>query len=189
MRPKGVNDLQVMWAVRDIPSFLITFDQKSILLLFLSVIGNREYCDYSLPELCEIFSIKRTRLKSIINFLDKRFLIIERSRLKGRSNTNQYRLDYRAILYCGNRSHADLLKNKQSSGDLFIEEIGRNLNVNGSESDLSIYKEIEDIHIKQERDLVDQKQSIEPSKGRATQVSEVADKAIKEMRKTLGYRH
>jgi hypothetical protein len=99
MRPKNVNDLQILWAIRDIPADLITFEERSILNLLLSIIGNNEYCYYSLDELVEKFGASYSTFKRLLKSLtSKKFIQTIRPEKQGRGQNNHYILNYEVIL-------------------------------------------------------------------------------------------
>ena len=156
MRPKDVSDLDVMWAIRDIPAFLIDLKQKGILYTLLAIIGNKEYCCYSQPEFAEILGTSVKTLKREIAHLETNFLRVDRS--IGRTFRNKYYLEYDLILFCGNRVNLTLLKNKQVKLTSFKEEIRSTWPTGEVNLTLPYKISNKDIHIKQERE-----ESLSPS--------------------------
>jgi AraC-like DNA-binding protein len=98
-RPKGINDLQVLWAIRDISSDLITFEERGLLWALLSIIGNRESTWYSIDQLSKLLGCSSRFLQYKFKSLEKLNLIqVKRPSCNGRGYANEYSLNYYEIL-------------------------------------------------------------------------------------------
>lgn len=104
MRPAGINDLQVSWAIRDIPSSILEFKYKGLLWGLLSIIGNNESCYYSQSQLVKILGIgERTLQDHLYHLRDKKFISITAPDRKGRGYANEYLLNYSLIMEFSNK--------------------------------------------------------------------------------------
>jgi hypothetical protein len=116
MRPQGVNDLQVLWAIRDIPTSLITFEQRSLLYYFLSVLGNYEKCYYSISQLAKNTGMSKRWLTYRLKELEEsKFLNINRPCNQGRGMANEYTLNYSLILQFLNKGAQNAIKDAKSA--------------------------------------------------------------------------
>lgn len=128
MRPKGVNDLLVLWAIRDIPSAILTLPEKGILFLFSAIIGNKKHCDFSFSQLIEIMGASERGLRDYFKILEKKkFLLVKRSGTLGRGKTNKYQLNYGLILSFSNEANSALLaKINEANSAVLEDEIRQN---------------------------------------------------------------
>ncbi|MHB9161375.1 MAG: hypothetical protein ACYC6W_10920 [Nitrosotalea sp.] len=99
MRPKDVNDLQIMWAIRDIPATILNLNQKALLFILATLIGNNEDCWYKSKNLCEKLGVSRHTLHRLLSHLEKQNLIfIDRPDHYTHNINNRYRLNYEQLL-------------------------------------------------------------------------------------------
>lgn len=101
IRPEGYSDLDIIWAIRDIPSDILCIKLKSILYTFVAIIGNstNEYYYKSLDDLGAIIGISGRRLQPLLHTLEELdFLKIKRPKKYLKGLTNEYKLNYLAIL-------------------------------------------------------------------------------------------
>lgn len=99
MRPKGYSDLNILWAIRDLPSDLISWNERSVLWFLLSIIGNNESCIRTINQLSDKCGLSRSSLIRHLNSLVKsKFIQIYRPRNQGRGQANEYFLNYETIL-------------------------------------------------------------------------------------------
>lgn len=101
MLPKGITQLKVMWAIKDIPGSILDVKLKGILFCFVALIGDskKEWYFKSHKHLADIFGISVRRLPDMLNALeDLDFLIINRPETYTKGDTNEYKLDYFLIL-------------------------------------------------------------------------------------------
>jgi hypothetical protein len=103
-KPENITDLDLFWAIRDIPSSILCIKLKSILYAFVALIGNskKEWYFKSHESLAEIIGIKVRRLPNFLNMLEElNFLLIKRPKNYLKGNTNEYKLNYKKILSTG----------------------------------------------------------------------------------------
>lgn len=135
LRPKGINDLHVLWAIRDIPSSFLNLAEKGALCLFSAIIGNKPSCAMSFPELAEIMGNSPRNLRYIFNKLEnKKFIFVTRHNILGRGKNNTYQLNYELILSFSNKANiASFNENGEKNGAkiaLLPDEIGQNTSLN-----------------------------------------------------------
>jgi DNA-binding MarR family transcriptional regulator len=143
MRPEGVNDLEVIWAIRNIPQSIISkANELCLLFLFVSIIGNRPSCWYNLDQLSEKARLSKNTLKKVLkSLLDKNLISIKKPEKYGRGISSEYTLNYQKILNAS-KTPVDNSEQKGSNSDAFNEERDQNLNKKESNSDpLERYKE------------------------------------------------
>jgi hypothetical protein len=107
IRPEGYTDLDLLWAIRDIPSSILCIKLKSILYSFVAIIGNstNEWYYKSLDDLGDIIGISGRRLQGLLHQLENfGFLLIKRPAKYNRGITNEYQLNYHLILSTGGKS-------------------------------------------------------------------------------------
>lgn len=100
-KPENISDLDILWAIRDIPSKILDIKLKSILYTFVALIGNsqNEWYYKSHIELAEIIGISARRLPKLLNQLeDLNLLFINRPKLYLKGDSNEYKLNYHLIL-------------------------------------------------------------------------------------------
>lgn len=109
-RPEGISDLQILWAIRDIPKSILNLSQKGILAMFLAAIGNREYLFGDLKDLVNIFGLSERRLPAHFHTLEELdFIHIKRPRHYKMKETNEYRMNYVKILSEGDVNKMNFL--------------------------------------------------------------------------------
>lgn len=98
-RPSKINDLDILWAIRDIPRHELSITKKGILSMFLACIGNRGTCHYNLDQLQEIMGIGQTGLRENLYWLEEKgYLKITRPAQYKRGAANEYSLNYELII-------------------------------------------------------------------------------------------
>jgi hypothetical protein len=132
MRPKGISDLRIMWAIRDITSEILDLKQKAFLFILLSITGNKFVCYYSQPNLAEIMGCSVPSIYRISKSLeDLKFIYVERNPNKGRSKTNRYFINYPLLIACENKIKLIVLEEINNVNlTVLIQEIASNCNVN-----------------------------------------------------------
>jgi hypothetical protein len=99
-----LNDLHMIWAIRDISSSILDFKKKGILCLFVACIGKKKFCWRSMDQLAEIFGKSERRLREEFHCLeDMNFLIIDRPPIYSRGLSNHYSLNRELILETANQ--------------------------------------------------------------------------------------
>jgi hypothetical protein len=112
IRPQGYSDLDLIWAVRDIPSKILCIKLKSIIYTFIALIGNSESQWYykSLPDLSEAIGISGRRLQDLLHKLEELgFIFINRPKKYLKGMSNEYQLNYQLILSTGGKFRAQSL--------------------------------------------------------------------------------
>jgi hypothetical protein len=98
-RPQGISDLNILWAIRDIPRSILNSTRKGILCMFVAIIGNNESCKYSQKELEDkLGSSERTIQDQVIYLEDAGFLTIIRPLSYIAGERNEYFLNYKFII-------------------------------------------------------------------------------------------
>jgi hypothetical protein len=101
IRPSEYSDLDIIWAIRDIPSHILCIKLKSVLYTFVALIGNstNEWYYKSAEDLAAKIGISRRRLQPLLCCLeDLNFLHINRPKKYLKGLTNEYKLNYLAIV-------------------------------------------------------------------------------------------
>lgn len=101
IRPKNISDLDLIWAIRDIPKHILCIKLKCVLYTFVSLIGNskNEWYYKSIPSLANLMGYNDRRLPALLNQLeDLGFIFINRPASYKKGNTNEYKLNYNLIL-------------------------------------------------------------------------------------------
>ena len=99
MRPEGINDLQVMWAIRDIPADIITPNERLLLFILVTTIGNKGSCYDSVSDFANKTGLsERTIQYGLKSLSNKKLIKIKAPKLNGRGYANEYFLNYFAIL-------------------------------------------------------------------------------------------
>jgi len=104
MRPKGITDLQTMWAIKDISCDILDIKLKSVLYSLVALIGNskREWFFKSHEGLADFIGISARRLPKLLNQLEALgFISINRPATYTKKDTNEYKLNYQKILSTG----------------------------------------------------------------------------------------
>jgi AraC-like DNA-binding protein len=98
-RPKGISDLDILWAIRDIPKSILNSSRKGILSMFIAIIGQNERCTYSMAELEDKLGCTDRSLRENFHYLEEiNFLIIERPSHYVKGAVNHYKINYEKIL-------------------------------------------------------------------------------------------
>lgn len=101
IRPAAYSDLDIIWAIRDIPKKILDIKLKSVLYTFVALIGNstNEWYYKGLDDLAEIIGMQKRRLPSLLYKLeDSDFLLINRPKKYLKGMTNEYQLNYELIV-------------------------------------------------------------------------------------------
>lgn len=101
IRPEHLSDLDIIWAIRDIPTKVLCIKLKSILYTFVSLIGNstNEYYYKSHEDLAPIIGISSRRLPALLDKLENlKFLKIKRPKNYTKGDSNEYKLLYLNII-------------------------------------------------------------------------------------------
>jgi len=101
IRPDEYSDLDIIWAIRDIPKSILNIKLKSILYTFVALIGNstNEWHYKSLDDLAEIIGIHKSNLSALLYAIeDLDFLKIKRPAKYLKGMSNEYQLNYELIV-------------------------------------------------------------------------------------------
>lgn len=101
-RPQNISDLDILWAIRDIPKSILCNTQKGILCMLLACIGNNSSCYYNMDQLINILGLSLTPMRNQLHELeDRMFIKITRPAKYYRGAANEYSLNYELILSTG----------------------------------------------------------------------------------------
>ncbi len=100
-KPQHISDLDILWAIRDIPAPLLTMNIKSVLFTMLATIGNchNEWYYHSYQQWAEKIGCSPRSLPKLMQSLeDMNFILIKRPNYYGNGDSNEYKLNYEFIL-------------------------------------------------------------------------------------------
>lgn len=99
VRQKNISDLDIIWAIRDIPKSIINLPRKGILLIFVSLIGNRKSIKCGLKSLENSMGASERQLRDQFNSLEEiGFLLIKRPKTYVKGLVNEYGINYELLL-------------------------------------------------------------------------------------------
>ena len=98
-KPKQISDLNILWAIRDIPRSILNLSQKGILSMFLAIMGNKSSFSLSMKELENKIGLTDANLIKQLHLLEDRcFIKINRPANYVKGQANEYFLNYVFIL-------------------------------------------------------------------------------------------
>jgi hypothetical protein len=101
---RQITDLEVLWAIRDIPSVILNTKKKGILAMFVACIGMHKNTRWKMKNLENRLGGSERRLRDSFHDLEELgFLIVVRPKTYKRGETNEYYLDYEAIIEAARR--------------------------------------------------------------------------------------
>lgn len=96
---KRITDLNVLWAIRDIPSSILNTKQKGILAMLMACIGTRKNTNWQMKNLEEKLGGKERTLRDHFHYLeDLQFLEVTRPKTYKKGETNEYSLNKEKII-------------------------------------------------------------------------------------------
>lgn len=114
MKKREINDLEILWAIRDIPKSILNLQRKGILLIFAACIGENEFCYYTMKQLQEKMGASERSLRDHFHYLEERgFLIIHRPKRYKNKDANQYSLNFNLIINCA-KKHSNFREQKHT---------------------------------------------------------------------------
>lgn len=151
-RPDQVNDLQVSWAIREIPPSILEFKYKGLLWGLLSIIGNKLSCRYSQPQLADILGVSERQLQYLLAHLkDKKFIFIKEPKVKGRGYGNEYFLNYTLILSFENKHAQFASLEDESTQSMRPLDDKRTQKTSKKDAQFAYPRKTRDIHKSRER--------------------------------------
>lgn len=108
-RPKNISDLNIIWAIRDIPKSILNLKLKGVLCMLVSIIGNSdsEYYYHSQFDLSKKFGCSIRSVPGYMNYLEEiGFISIKRPFHYTDGDSNEYKLNYEFILETASKFHA-----------------------------------------------------------------------------------
>lgn len=112
MRTQGITDLDIIWAIRDIPRYILPIKLKSVLYTLVSLIGNspKEWFYHSHYDLSEKIGSSLRRTPDLLNSLEcLDFIFIKRPAHYTKGDSNEYKLNYELIIETANRFREQML--------------------------------------------------------------------------------
>lgn len=103
MRPEGINDFDVMRAIRYIPTNLVTHHcEVAILKFILESSGNNQHCWYAIDQIASILRYSRSSIqRHTRSLIKKNLLFVKYPEKQGRGTANIYSVNYELILTLG----------------------------------------------------------------------------------------
>lgn len=93
------TDLNIIWAIRDIPRHILNSSQKGILTMLLVTIGKNKKCHFSMKQLQDKLGSNERTLREQLHYLEEKdFIKIIRPETYKNGECNEYSVNIEHIL-------------------------------------------------------------------------------------------
>lgn len=98
-KKKQITSLELLWAIRDIPSSILNTTQKGILAMFVACVGIHHKTRWPMKQLEEKLGGKERTLRGHFHYLESiKFLNVSRPKNYKKGETNGYSLNKEEII-------------------------------------------------------------------------------------------